>query len=370
MTDKIGICHVVEAYEGGIRRHLHDILLNLPASRYEQSVAISLSRRSDAVEEIKSLGFRVIELPMARRISPVRDLRSLTKLVQHLKASTVQIVHGHSSKAGIIGRIAGRLAGKKTVYTPNGWAFGPFMSRRKSWVYARIERMALAWTDLLINVSDSERRLALEYGIRSESQLVIPNAVQMPDVELTRPCMHGASDLTLGFLGRLAEQKNPFFLLDIMEALRAEPVRLVIAGDGPMRESLTAGFYTRGLLHKVEFLGMVSGPEQVMPRTDLFLLPSLWEGMPYVLLEAHAFGVPCLASRVVGNTDVVDHGVTGFLLDPQDPAAWADQIKQMSRDRQLVQAMGERAREHAARHFSIEGMVDRLTRAYEELVRT
>jgi glycosyltransferase involved in cell wall biosynthesis len=171
------------------------------------------------------------------------------------------------------------------------------------------------------------------------------------------------------FLGRMHPQKNLLRLLDAWaEVRRRVAANLMLAGDGPQRGELEAAARRLGVADSVHFLGPVQNPIEVLRAADVFVLPSVAEGMSNSLLEAMSAGVPIIASSIGGNTDLLRDGVNGLMADPLDPAAWTRAIVQLLEEPATAARLGAAARESVVAEFSIEAIVDRYVELYSRLM--
>lgn len=189
---------------------------------------------------------------------------------------------------------------------------------------------------------------------------VILNGVSVPGVERPRN-----THPVLGVAGRLETHKGIDVLL---EALCAVPdARLLIAGDGSQASQLRARARDLGLTQRVEFIGWVDQIEQLLERIDVFVLPSRWEALPLVLVEAMQAGVPLVATDVGSVADLVEHRTTGLLVPPEDPAALAEAVRWLLADPPRMHRIAAEAQEHARRHFSTDTMVGRYSSLYRSV---
>ena len=198
---------------------------------------------------------------------------------------------------------------------------------------------------------------------------VIRNAIPLPPGEETgdsaRPPSASARPIVLT-VARLDPQKN---LSDLIRAAAQVPeARFLVAGEGPMRSALESEIRAHALDGRVELLGFRSDVAELLRACDLFVLPSLFEGLPLSVLEAMAAGKPVIASRVGGTDEAVVHGETGILVPPSDPAALARAIRELLADPATAQAYGARGRARVAREFSVDAMVERVSALYDELL--
>ncbi|MEN6303049.1 MAG: glycosyltransferase family 4 protein [Armatimonadia bacterium] len=369
--------HVLEATVGGTRRHLLDLCLNLPP-RFRQHLVCSTLRdegfNSD-ITRLRAAGIEVTVLPMVREISPPRDWQCLRALRRLVRDWQPDIVHGHSAKGGFLARLV-QGSPPYAVYSPHGFPFQMRTSGLKHALYVALERWAGRRTDRLIVVSEGGQQLALDNRLVPPDRLVtIPNGVRAEEFEIEIDREAYRLDLGLpegvqvvGTLAALVPQKGLDRLLHaaaaIYEQRGAATPHFVIAGDGPLRAELEALSGSLGLSDLVHFLGRRTDIPELLQVLEVFVLPSLWEGLPYAILEAGAAGLPVVVSDIPGNRDVVKHGVTGRLARDD----FAAQIAAMLDDEPAARAQGRRLRDLIQREYTLAHMVEGHVSLYSQLV--
>ena len=364
------VVHILEAFTGGTRRHLRDLVLGLPVGEFGQDVIVSLRRDPAAAADLDSFraaGIGVHVLPMRRRLAPLSDLVGLARLVRLVRRLNPDIVHCHSSKAGFLGRLAARLAGAgATVYTPHAFAFAIAGAPIRRRLYRLLERRAVPWTDRLIAVSQRERELALAIGYAEAKIACIPNGIAARTEE-TPATRHPT---TVGFLGRLGRQKGAdLFVAAIPGILRQVPTaRFRIVGDGPWRRRLERQVARRAWRDRVAFTGAIdeAGVAAELAAINVLVLPSRWEGLSYTLLDALQAGVPVVATDVGGVADVDgDSGCIVVLPPEPDAQALAGAVAGVLGD---AAAAGRRAAAGRSRavFFSLDAMIGRTAAVYGE----
>lgn len=371
---------VTEAAGGGVGRHFLDLARGL-AAKGVQVQGIYSPGRMDALfrERLQTEEFPPLhELPMRRAIHPLdaRDAWRLTRRIREL--APFDILHGHSSKAGALVRLAGRWLGIPTVYTPHALVtLDPTLPAWKRAFYGRIERFLSHWASAIIAVSPREADHALTLGLPAKKLHVVPNGIDrlmLPDRELVRAKLGLAPDeVAIGFIGRLSKQKAPEVMLEAFHLVsqHCPQARLVMIGSGPMEEQIRAQVRQLALESRVRLLGDVVATEY-MSAMDLFCLPSRYEGMPYVLLEALAAGLPIVATNVGGVAMTVEHGRNGLIVPPcprfmssAEPLAAA--LRELASDTekraQFAAVSAERSEQ-----FSIEAMVTGTIAIYRQVL--
>jgi glycosyltransferase involved in cell wall biosynthesis len=332
------------------------------------------------VEEARAQGVKVIALTsMVRSIRPVKDFKALLSLTWLIFKEKPDIVHTHSSKAGILGRLAAKIAGvPHVIHTPHGHVFyghfGPFGSRIFMWV----EKIFSKFTNRMVALTDGEMDDYIDLSVCPPAKLCkIHSGVDVEKfmhangnrVEKRRSLGLDQNQAVIGFVGWLLPIKGPDYLLKAMDDVWQvhQDASLVLAGKGDMDVDLRAEALKKNANGRVKFLGWREDIDEIMPLFDMLVLPSLNEGMGRVLVEAMAAGKPVVASRVGGIPDLVRDGVTGYLVPPADEKALANGIKKLLDDPAEAKQMGRRGQEHC-RQFSLEAMIEKLDALYSELI--
>ncbi len=330
-------------------------------------------------EESKARGVTVwLEPDLVRRLSPLHDLRVTWKLFRLLRRERFDIVHTHSSKAGIVGRIAAAMAGvPAVVHTVHGWGFNPHQSWPIRTLYVVLERFCAPLSAKLVVVGTPNEREGLALGIGRPSQYqLIRSGIEIEtyrDVAMTRAEARARLGLpegafVFGSVGRLGPQKSPLTLFAAFERVAAArpEAHLVFVGDGPQREELVAAIARAGLESRTHLVGLRRDVPEVLRALDAFVLASRWEGLPRVFPQAMAAGLPIVATRVDGAPDAVTPGETGWLVDVDDVESLAARMTEVASDPERARRMGAAGRARVE-EFSARRMVDQLEVLYASL---
>ncbi len=334
----------------------------------------------EGIKEAKTQGVKAITLPaMVRSIRPVKDFKALLFLVWLIFKEKPDIVHTHSSKAGILGRVAAKIACvPNIVHTPHGHVFyghfGPFASK----VFLQIEKIFSRFTDRIVALTNGEKDDYINLSVCSSGKLLkIHSGVDVEQfmqpngnrVEKRRSLGLDQNETVIGFVGWLLPIKGPEYLMKAMEYVWPEhqEVSLIFVGKGDLDVDLRAQALQMSANGRVKFLGWRNDIHEIMPIFDMLVLPSLNEGMGRVLVEAMAAGKPVVASRVGGIPDLVRHGETGYLVPPADEKALANGIKKLLDDPRRAKLMGEKGKV-LCRQFSLESMIKKIDDLYSKLI--
>ena len=311
-------------------------------------------------------------------IAPVRDVAAVMRLASMLR--DVDLLHTHSSKAGMLGRAAARLAGVPgVVHTVHGWSFNDAQPEATRRLYVEAERAAARVTDRIVCVAQSDRDRGLASGIGHASQYRIVRAGIDPSLYVAPPGAReglraaiGAApeDVVVGSIANFKPQKGP---LDFVEAarlarLRDRRLRFVFAGDGELRAAVERAIAGADLGGAVHLLGWRDDVPELLAAMDIFLLTSLFEGLPRVVLQAMAASVPVVATDTGGVSEVVVDGETGLLVPPGNPAAAAEAIVALAHDAETRRKFAAAARYRLGDEFDIRRMVRDLEDLYDEVL--
>ena len=321
-------------------------------------------------EELAASPFEVVRIPsMVRELSPQQDLRALWQLVSSLRRHRPQVLHTHTSKAGLLGRLAGLICGVPVVvHTPHGHVFHSYFSKSKELLFKLLERICFGWCDAGVMLSSGCLRdhLAEKVGL-PQNLYVIPSGVPLERFFQAPNRPEGAP--VVGYVGRLADIKGP---LDLVEAFalvkETRPqARLLMVGDGPQRAEVEQRISRLQLQDSVTITGWQEDTLPFLAQMRLLAVPSHNEGMGRVVVEAMAAGLPVVASRVGGLPDLITPGQNGWLARPKDPRDLCDHIARLLDDPSQAEAMGQRGRERA-HDFSDQVMFERLEALYARLL--
>ena len=384
---RIRVAEILEATVGGTRRHLLDLLEGLDRNRFEVTAVVSLKRDPGFAREVARLraeGIDVITIPMIRRPAPIADFIALFRLCRVLERGRFDVLHAHSSKAGLLARLAARIVGvPAVVYTPHGFAFMIRANRLLRSLYRLAERLARRWTDLFILVSPTEIEAAYEARLWPRAApphpvfVMIQNGIDPDTVGRDRNAARAAlglgdDDLVIASVGRLTRQKGHRYLVDAAQRVVSQlpSAKFVIIGEGELRHSLQRQIDRLGLGDFVRLAGQRDDVRRLYAGFDIFALPSLWEAGPYTLLEAQAAGCPTVATTAAACAELVGHGDAGICVPPANSDALAAAIIELLSDSQRRATMSQRATDRSrAPERRLETQIARTADLYQRLAR-
>ena len=326
------------------------VSLLLPALTKQFEVIVAAHGQGPLRVAAQASGARFVELEHLRRgINPFRDALGLVELVRLCRRERPEILHANSSKAGVLGRIAGALARVPIrVFTVHGWAFAAYRGLPGR-LYLWADRLVRPLTTLVICVAENERELGLRARTcLPERSVVVHNAVDVGSFTRRR---HAGGPPSIISVGRFAYPKDYATLVQALAAVDAD-YRASLVGEGPARPAVAADV-RRLLAGHVELLGARRDVPELLASADVFALSSRSEGLPISVLEAMAARLPVVATDVGGMSELVVDGETGFLVPPADPKALAEALERLLLDTGLRRQFGAAARRRAEQRFDL-----------------
>lgn len=338
---------VSQPVDAGVPRHVLDLVLEADPQRYTFVVACPHgSELWNRLEGRVNVTRRAIGPSRLPRPSDVRSLLRLLPLVRQ-----ADVVHAHSSKAGILARAAALLSGAtgRCVYTPHGWAFWAYGGAAGS-VFAALERVAARWCAAIVTVSRHERDEGLRRGVGRPSQYrVVQNGVDLGRFSADPRPTPGR----VVMVGRLAEPKRPDDAVRAVATLRQKvpDAHLLLVGEGPQVDAVRDLTAQLDVEDAVDLLGRRDDVAGLLAGASCFLLASRYEGCPLSVLEAMAAGLPVVVTRLGGIEEVVEHGRTGLVVEP-NARAIAEALETLLSDPESAARMGAEGRRVAQSRFS------------------
>jgi len=358
---------------GGAQRYVYDLASSLSKDRFEAVVAFggtgtpgSSAGKLEAM--LKKAGIRTIFIQnFARDIFIFKEFLALFELMSLFRKEKPDIIHLNSSKAGGLGALAGRLTLiPNIVYTSHGWAYNEPVSG-----VTKLFR----WTAALATVFLCHKIISVSHFDMTHAPLgikatAIHNGVAefnfLPQGEARKELSERASVPDEAFIiGTIAELHPSKGLATLItSAVTLEGTQIIIMGEGQLRASLEALIRKHGLESRVHLLGFIDNAPTLLKAFDVFVLPSQKEGLGYVLLEAGSAGLPVIATTVGGIPEIIDDGISGTLITPNDPTGLAKAIQELIENPNTRRSYGETLQSKVARDFSLAEMVEKTVHIY------
>jgi len=359
------ILHIITRGDlGGAQVVVLNLVKNMPA---QHELLVAAGETGYLKNECEKLGIPFHFVPgLVRNINPFSDLSALIHVVQLLRRTRPDIVHCHTSKAGIIARMAAALVGIPAVFTAHTWSFDGGMSKIKSWLAACAERFAASISGPIITVSEANRQKALKHHVAPADKihriwLGIPPA----EVVQRNP---GQDPVTIIMTARFVNQKDQSNLIKALHDVTGNWV-LKLIGDGPMLNACTELANSLGIANRIQFLGERNDVTAQLDAADIFVLSTYWEGLPVSILEAMRAGLPVIASDVGGISEMVTDGTNGFLTRVADPQHLGQKLQSLIDQQELRLKMGKASRQRWEQDFSMKECIDKHIDLYSSLIR-
>ena len=335
------------------------------------------------IDLVQRHGMQVKTFPsLVQPLHPLQDVRAILDLSAHLTRKPYHVVHTHNSKAGFVGRLSAKLARVPViVHTVHGFAFHQQEPPWRQFLFRNLERLASHWCDKMIFISQPLVDWASKEKISCPGKMaIIYSGIEMdrfhPVSEEEKKGLRekwglGEHDAVIGIVSKLWEGKGHDLLIRAFKEIRKEKqhARLVIVGEGYLMEALKTQVRQLELSDGVIFTGFLEDVSRIIATFDVAALPSYFEGMGRVLLEAMAMEKPVVGTRVGGIPDLIEEGLNGYLVNPGNERELASALLSILNDRGLATQMGKAGRKKMTDRFSAGMMVRSIEMVYTELLK-
>jgi glycosyltransferase involved in cell wall biosynthesis len=383
-TPPVPVLHpITRLIVGGAQENTMYTAAMLDKERFQAEILSGPQTGSEGslIDEVRANGVPLTIVPdLVRQVSPWHDLRALSGMARIMRQAGYTIVHTHSSKAGILGRLAARMAGVPIiVHTVHGWSFHDYMPAPMCTFYKLLERWIASFTDAIIVVTDRDKQKGLQAHIGKEEKYhLIRSAIPLEDFnpasknrQATRQALKIPSKaVVVGNVGRFSEQKNPLDWVRVAGIIgRSDPrIHFLLVGDGPLRPLVETRLQEEGIRDRTILTGLRRDVASLMSAMDIFMLSSLWEGLPRVIPQAMAMGLPVVANQADGTDDAIHDGENGYLCSPGEVEMMAERCQDLVCDPLKRLEMGERGRAYATKEFDLQRMITQIEALYEQLL--
>lgn len=380
MSRRLRVHHLITKLElGGAQQNTLYCVARHDRSRYEVSLGAGPGGLLDAearrIRRARAFWFAGLR----REVNPAADLTFIAAYAVFLRKERIDILHTHSSKAGILGRAAAALAGTPVViHTVHGWGFHDYQAAPVRRLYVALERAAARATDLLFSVSAEDVARGVREGIGHASQYrVVRSGIDVaafarparPRAAVRRALGVPAGAPLVLTVGNFKAQKAPLDFVRAAAVVRRAIPRawFIMAGDGELKEPARALAERLGVGNRLILPGWRRDVADLLHAADVFALSSLHEGLPRSVLQAAAAGLPVVATAVNGTPEAVREGVTGHLVPPRAPETLAARLAALLKAPRRARAMGRAGRSVVGGEFEISVMLRRIEALYEEV---
>ena len=374
MAERIKVMQIIARMNvGGPAVIVAELMRGLDSSQFEQTLITGYCDETEAdYLDVVATDIKATRIAgLGRSVSPAADLQAFFGLVRTIKSYQPDVIHTHTAKAGVLGRLASILAGRGAtrIHTFHGHLLHGYFSGWKTQLVIAIEKFLAKRTHFLVAIGNQVKNDLVNAGIGEESQYSVffpglPQPRTASKADLRKHLELDPAAIYCTFVGRLTQIKRPDRLLDIAAAMvkREVPIHFLIAGEGELFESSKARAASEKL--PVTFLGWRKDIDELFAASDIAILTSDNEGIPLTLIQAAQAGLPIVAPAVGSISDIVDNDKTGFLISPQ-PGAMASALSALATDSELRNRLGAAGKTRADQYFSLERMLRDHTEIYK-----
>lgn len=356
---------------GGAQTHLMEVVRYMHRAGHDVSVVTGTT--GWLTNELAAIGVDYEILPdLVREINPAKDIKTINYICRIMEDKHPDIIHCHSSKAGIVGRIAGAIKNVPAVFTAHGWAFTSGVSPVKRIIYAAIEHMMLGITKRVICVSEFDRQLAKRWFLHNYNRIVTVHNGIVDKTFNSNIAREDFLPLKLVSVARFSHQKNNMELIRAVEQINklySDSLQLNMVGDGPLLSEAQAYVTSHKLENDVHFLGSRTDVDDILNKNDIFCLISNYEGLPISIIEAMRAGMPIIASDVGGVNELLQDEVNGFLIPRGNISELVDKLKYILHHKELIKSMGEASRKIYEEEYTADRMNQKILSVYNEILR-
>ncbi|MBL7070315.1 MAG: glycosyltransferase family 4 protein [Candidatus Omnitrophica bacterium] len=375
---KVNILYLVTKLElGGAQIQLLNIIRRLDKERYRPFLFTAkegfLIREASSIDRLTLAKSGYLDRP----INLWKDILALAEIRRFIKKNNISIVHTHSSKAGILGRLAARLAGiNYIIHTVHGWSFNDYQLSLIRSLYIILERIAARFTKKIIVVSYADMRKGLNAGIGRKDQYIKIDygtdytKSSKSGADIKQGLGIGAQDLVVTNISCFKPQKAPLDFIRLASLLSRDfpQLKFVMVGDGALRPDIEDRIKRLHLEDRIILTGWRRDIPDILEITDILALTSLWEGVPIAVLEAMAASRAVVATSTGGIEEIIDNGHTGFLISAGDMPQMKEKVSLLLSQDEARRSMGRKARDFIRGNFTVENMAWRNHRIYEDFI--
>jgi len=376
---RINLLYVITKLElGGAQKQLLSLIRHLNKEKFH--LFLFTAQDGFLLPEALSINGLTIKksICLERPINPLKDLLALIEIYRFIKKNNIEIVHTHSSKAGILGRWGARLARVKIiVHTVHGWSFNDYQPILVRLFFIWLERLIAHFTDKLIVVSNYDKQKGLYNHIGKENKYsLIHYGIDYTEFgtrgqNIRKELGINTNGLVVCMVSCFKPQKSPqdFIRLAFLVKKVLPDVRFILVGDGILRKKIEKLIRKFNLEKQVILTGRRRDIPRILSAIDVFVLTSLWEGLPIAVLEAMASSKPIIATNTGGIGEVIVEGKSGFLVPPGDMLKMSERLAVLLKDKNLRAQMGQNARESLDFNFTLTNMIRKNENLYEGTIK-
>jgi len=366
---------ITKSVWGGAAKYVYQLSTNL---RGEFDVAVAAGGQNKFYREIKKTDIPYCQITnFQRRVNPFKDIFAFFEILGLLFRLKPDIIHVNSSKAGgIVGKAVWYyklFTGKKPrlIFTAHGWAINEDRPQWQIWLIKFFSKMTALFYDKIICVSEYDRKIALKHKIAPAEKLVtIHNGIDLNIPFLSKKqaqkrLIGRESPLLIGTIAEWTKNKGLIYLIKAVQTLSSKEPDLVLIGSGenPDKEKMYQ-YDTKYNLENVRLIEFIPNAAKYLKAFDIFILPSIKEGLPYTIIEAMAAQIPIISTNVGGIPEMIENNVSGYLINSKKPQLIRQKIEQIINHPDKAKTIAQKARQKAEQEFSIGQMIEKTKDLY------
>lgn len=367
------LCVITKSNFGGAQKYVYDLATSMPRDQFD--VTVALGGNGILKQKLDERGVRTVVIPsLERDAAPLKDLGVFFLLIRIFKKERPDIVHLNSSKIGGLGSFAARISGiPKIIFTVHGLPLNEPRFSRLRLIVAFLSWLSCIFSNSIIAVSSADFKIIKKWPGLGKKVCRISNGIK-PFELLTREnarallasrCgLKEKEGLWVGTIAELHANKGLIYLLKGFKGIKNQS-RLLIVGSGEEEKKLKKYAQKERLGDRVSFVGFIDEAEKILPAFDIFVLPSLKEGLPYVILEAGFAGLPIVATTIGGIPEIIENQKNGILIPPKDRAALTRALSLLIQRKDLRDEYGREISKKIKEKFSFEDMFEKTAAFYK-----
>ena len=367
---KVRIAHVLHSV-GGVDVSVRLIVNNLNSDLFENTIIHGKHDTHEPFLNNKGLAVTEFRTNIIRNISLFQDVKSILDTIRYLKKNPHDLIHAHSAKGGVIGKIAGMFLGIKTIYTPQAFSYLSSQNKTKRFLFLCIERMLANKNGILLASSGSEQQRALtEVKYKPQNTAVFANCIE--PIQTISPLTINKTwpDEYICTVGRPSYQKNIEMMIQaVYEIRKTHPIHLVVMGVGHhvgQLESVKNRIKKLDLSTAITLLDWTARTDvfNIISQSKFYLSTARYEGMPYSVIESLSLSKPCVVTDCDGNRDLIQDGYNGYVVNQDDLAGFVEKVNVLLSNADLCKTMSLQALQSFNEHYNIKHNIQKLESIY------
>jgi len=366
---KVKIIQVLHCV-GGVDVWLRLMLSNIDSDNYENVIVHGIEDTNKAFFDSTGNSIKEYKVPILRQISPINDLKTIYKTIKIVRKEKPNLIHAHSAKGGVIGRVVGIITRTKVLYTPHAFSYLSEKNKPKRLVFKLIEKVLSKGNNILLATSNSEQLRAInEVGYKIENTIVFNNSINPINTIKNLSIQKTWPNEYICTVGRPSYQKNIDLMIRIIAEIKKETnIHLVLMGVGHHADELDNKklILNLGLNNNVTLLNWTSREDvfNIIKSSQLYISTSRYEGLPYSVIEALALAKPCVVSNCDGNKDLVENGINGYVIANQNIELYKRHILNLLNNNELLLELSKNAYNSFQEKYNVNKNISFLEKIY------